>query len=43
MFETLQRLYDDGRINDDGLQRAVDKGWIGEKEKQEIIGGKGNE
>ncbi|MFS1511335.1 XkdX family protein [Chengkuizengella sp. SCS-71B] len=28
MFQTLKRLYDAGRLNETGLQNAVDKGWI---------------
>ncbi|MFS1511762.1 XkdX family protein [Chengkuizengella sp. SCS-71B] len=28
MFQTLKRLYDAGRLNEAGLQNAVNKGWI---------------
>lgn len=32
MYETLKRLYDSGRLSEDGLQDAVRKGWITEKQ-----------
>lgn len=36
MFETLKRLYQAKQINNDGLQNAVEKGWITVEEKAEI-------
>lgn len=39
MFWTLQRLYNSGQLDKQGLQRAVDdKGWISPKQYQEIAG-----
>lgn len=38
MFERLKRLYNEGKIDVIGLQKAVDKGWITEEQKEEIIG-----
>lgn len=37
MYETLKRLYDSGRLSEDGLQDAVRKGWITEIQMQEIL------
>jgi len=37
MFETLKRLYQEGKINADKLQIAVVKGWISEAQKTEIL------
>lgn len=36
MFETLKRLYLEGKLTVDGLENAVAKGWITEEQKQEI-------
>ncbi|MEA4933373.1 MAG: XkdX family protein [Lawsonibacter sp.] len=38
MFERLKRLYAAGRLSDDGLNAAVARGWISEKERHEITG-----
>ncbi len=38
MFETLQRLYKQGRLPKDGVANAVLKGWITEAQFQEITG-----
>lgn len=38
MFNTLKRLFGQGKIDEQGLGNAVTKGWITEAEKQEIIG-----
>lgn len=38
MYDRLKRLYDAGRINKKGLQKAVRNGWITEDEYQEITG-----
>ena len=40
MFETLNRLYHAGSIEEAQLENAVTKGWITEEEMQEILGGK---
>lgn len=39
MFETLTRLYLGGKLDAEGLEKAVKKGWITEDQMQEIIGG----
>lgn len=39
MFETLQRLYLEGKLTLQGLENAVIKGWITEEQKQEILEG----
>ena len=39
MFETLNRLYHTGSIEEAQLENAVAKGWITEEEMQEILGG----
>lgn len=36
MFETLKRLFDEGKLDADGLSRAVEKGWITEEEFEAI-------
>jgi len=38
MFERLKRLYKAGRIGEAELDQAVEKGWITEEQKQEIMG-----
>ena len=38
MFERLKRLYEDGKINEAGLQNAVRKGWITQAEMNGILG-----
>jgi len=37
MFETLMRLYLEGKIDEVKLGIAVTKGWINEEQKQEIL------
>ena len=37
MFETLARLYDGGAIQKCHLENAVDRGWITQSEKEEIV------
>lgn len=37
MFERLKRLYNEGKIDEAGLQAAVEKGWITAEQKQEIM------
>lgn len=37
MFETLLRLYQEGKMTEQGLDNAVAKGWITEEQKQEVI------
>lgn len=36
MFDTLKRLYENGKLTDTGLDNAVAKNWITEAEKQSI-------
>lgn len=38
MFERLKQLYIDGRIDIDGLLKAVEKGWITEAQFYAITG-----
>lgn len=38
MFETLKRLYNEGRLSDEGLANAVVKGWITQEQYTEISG-----
>lgn len=40
MYETLLRLYQEGRLNEVGLKNAVSKGWITEEQKQEMMSNK---
>lgn len=37
MFERLKRLYNEGKIDEAGLQSAVEKGWITAEQKQQIM------
>lgn len=37
MYETLKRLYDEGKLTVDQLSNAVTRGWITEGQKQTII------
>lgn len=37
MYNTLKRMYLQGKIDADGLEKAVLKGWITEEQKNEII------
>lgn len=37
MFERLKKLYKEGRIDEKGLQNAVNKGLITEEQMKEII------
>lgn len=39
MFERLKRLYRNGEINENGLEKAVQKGWITKEQMDEIIKG----
>lgn len=36
MYERLERLYKEGKIDDKGLDNAVAKGWITEVQAEEI-------
>lgn len=38
MYETLKRLYDNGKLTATQLDNAVEKGWITEKQKLQIVG-----
>lgn len=37
MFDTLKRLYDEKKINEAGLNKAVTMKWITEEQKKEIM------
>lgn len=37
MFETLQRLYNEGRLTETELSNAVVRGWITEEQKGVIL------
>jgi hypothetical protein len=37
MYETLLRLWQEGKMTEQGLDNAVVKGWIKEEQKQEIM------
>jgi len=37
MFETLKRLFDTGKLNEQGLQNAISKGWITEEQYNQIV------
>ena len=37
MFERLKRLYENGQLNQRGIENAVAKGWITLEEADEII------
>lgn len=39
MYERLKRLYRDGEITENGLEKAVKKGWITKEQMDEIIKG----
>lgn len=39
MFERLKRLYRNGEITENGLEKAVQKGWITKEQMNEIIKG----
>lgn len=38
MYERLKRLYNEGRITQNQLRNAIDKGWITAEEYAEIVG-----
>lgn len=38
MYDTLKRLYTEGRLTENGLNNAVTKEWITEEEKNIILG-----
>jgi len=37
MYETLLRLWQEGKMTEQGLDNAVAKGWITEEQKREIM------
>lgn len=37
MFETLQRLWNEGKLTESMLDNAVTKSWITTEEKQQIM------
>ena len=38
MFETLKRLYNEGKLTSDDLQNAISFGWITQEQFEEIVG-----
>lgn len=40
MYKTLKGLHDSGKLMAEGLSNAVIKGWITEKQKEDILAGK---
>lgn len=36
MFDTLMRLYKEGKLSDAGLENAVTKGWITQEQAETI-------
>lgn len=43
MFERLKRLYSEGKIDETGINNAVNKGWITQEQVDEILNPQGNE
>lgn len=43
MYERLKRLYLVGRLSDEGLANAVEKGWITDGQRAEIIAARSTE
>lgn len=39
MYDTIKRLYQSNRLKKDGVQKAVQRGWITAEQAAEIIGG----
>ena len=37
MFERLKRLYNAGKLDEQGILNAVAKGWITQEQAQEIL------
>mgnify|MGYP000712045885 CR=1 FL=1 len=37
MYETLKRLYDEGKLTEKGIRNAVKRRWITEKQAEEIL------
>lgn len=37
MFDRLARLYKAGKLTEESLHNAIDKGWITEEQYQQII------
>jgi len=37
MFECLKRLYDAGRLDEQGLQKALDRKWITQGQFDSIV------
>lgn len=41
MYAAVRRLYQEGKIDESGLDNAIKKGWITAKEKADIMSEKG--
>ena len=37
MYETLKRLYDEGKLTEKGIRNAVKRGWITQEQAEEIL------
>ena len=37
MFERLKRLYNEGKLDEQGITNAVTKGWITQEQADEIL------
>ena len=40
MFNRIKRLYDEGKLDKQGVKNAVEKGWITPEQYEEITGEK---
>lgn len=38
MYTTIKRLYDEGKLNEAGVENAVTKGYITREQADEILG-----
>lgn len=39
MFETIRRLFQEGKLTEAGVEAAVEKGWLTQAQAQEIVEG----
>lgn len=42
MFDLIARMYRTGKLDETGVQAAVDRGWITQEQADEIIDSGGN-
>ncbi len=43
MYETIQRLYQMGKLTDKGIQAAVLRGWISQEQADALLAGQEGE